>query len=199
MFLNGSSLSPLSISALESIFVSTTPAPHFLLPCKSIHSLLWQSMGMRADCQIPEHRRSSFVLPPGANAPDSSGRLLKYSGFHQAQFYVTKQVSVPIPVGKGEVPKLTNSSWDTSGCPTTQFNSYTTYPEIGSDSTGWVQSYKTAPHSNFRPKPLILGIDRLYTSEVPKASSSGGNDLLEWITEIRETFYWLSHWFIKRI
>ena len=83
-------------------------------------------------------------------------------------------------------------------CPTIQLNSDTVYPEIASDSTGEGLSPCSPLHP---PKiPVISPGCHLgfwptgYRLEVPTTPSSF--NLLEWLTESRESFYLLDYQFI---
>ena len=95
----------------------------------------------------------------------------------------------------GIVPTSPSNSWT----PAVQHHCDTICLETASDLTGSViQDCPATPfhtlipspgtHSCFWPASLRL--------EVPTALCLSSINLLEWITELRETFYLLDHWFI---
>ena len=59
-------------------------------------------------------------------------------------------------------------------------------------------SHRTAPATPISPDCYLRFWPTGYKSEVPMTPSSGLINLLEWFTELRETFYFLDHQFITK-
>ena len=94
--------------------------------------------------------------------------------------------------------------WTQAGCPTIQLNVDTIYLEIVSDFTGWGLSPTRLLSLRYSPlqMPVTSPCRYLffwptgYRSEVPTTPFLGSINLLQRLTELRETFYLLGHQFM---
>lgn len=86
----------------------------------------------------------------------------------------------------GDIPPTV--LWTTAGCPTIQLNSNAVYPEVASDSSGKgsVTQDCTPTPTHFRHKSEQVYVIAC-AFEVATTSCSGSVNLLEWLTEHRET------------
>ena len=113
--------------------------------------------------------------------------LKRWPTFEQGSVFYTQ-----FQWGRG-VSHTNKNSQTAAGCPTIQLNSDTIYLEIASESTDWRLSPTRLPSTsdaNHEPELSLV----LLTS---RTLSLGLINLLEWLTEFRETFYLLlDHWFI---
>ena len=88
--------------------------------------------------------------------------------------------------------------WEPAECPRIQLNPDTIYPETESESTD--EGLIPQDHPPFQTPVTSPGFylyfwPTSYNSEVLMISSSGLVNLLEWLTELGETFNLLEHWF----
>lgn len=113
--------------------------------------------------------------------------------------YICMTVQVCTTHGKScSGPNSTVGTWTPAGHLVIQLNCDTTYPEMASDSTGWVQSYKTVPTSTTsdtghksRLSPVLL-VNQIGSSH----DTSPWVQLIEQLTDFRETYYLIGDPFI---
>lgn len=124
--------------------------------------------------------------------------------FHQDSSTHMRECQNPIPTSVlGGFLHTTSNSWTPAA--RTQLHSGTIYLDMTSDYTCWgLSPTRLAPHPPHFECQAQAQVVNLYfwsiscRSEVSTTSFFGLINLLTWITELGETYYFLDHQFIKK-